>query len=156
MIKNAMQVQYAHLSNEQVDNKILKQVSDIIGVAVDEEKFEEVFQESSWPVKIIKILEITDKQEQYSLHYVEKIINALRNRIRIILSSDFKITDKLASSTATLVKASDQFLVGFGEDFNLNENISTKINIFTIEGDHFSVLENSKLIDILHEDHEKI
>lgn len=156
MIKNAIQVQYAHLSDEQVDNKILKQVSEILGVSVDEDKFEDVFQESSWPIKIIKILEVTDKQQQYSLQYVEKIINALRNRIRMFLSPDFKITDKLTISTATLVKASNQFLVGFGEDFNLNENISTKINIFTLEGDHFSVLENSKLTEILHDDHEKI
>lgn len=157
MINSAIKVQYAHLTDEQVDNKILKQVADILGVKAEGEKFDDIFQESSWPIKILKLSEITDKQQQYSVQYVEKIINALRNRIRIILSSDFKLTDVLTKSTATLVKAAfSQFSGGFGDDFNLKDNIQSNVSVFTLDGDHFSVLENAKLIEILHEDHDKI
>lgn len=156
MITNAIKLEYSHLTDDQVDNKILKYVADILGVAVNNEKFEEVFQETSWPMKIIKLQAITDKQNQYSLQYVEKIINALRNRTRLILSPDFKLQDLQTKSTATLVKATNQLFSGFDEDFNLKENVQSEINVIALEGDHFSVLENSKLIEILHADHDRI
>jgi len=68
------------------------------------------------------------------------------NRVKMLANSDKNTFGKLATTQVELVKPTEASSSDIDEDYELSKIVAQKMNIHVMEGDHSSVLSNSKLI----------
>lgn len=105
-----------------------------------------IFAENSWENQVKKFTKILKDEKIYSVDYGEKMLNALANRIEIGAKLDLKIFSVLQKTQIKLIRASENSLLDIEEDFGLGEFTKFPIEVEIVEGNHATILENSKIL----------
>jgi hypothetical protein len=113
----------------------------------------EIATKKTWEEKVEKIANFD--QKIYGKEYIRLVLTALSNRLKLIFRLENDFVSELDSSL-TLVRPSATTVTNIEENYNLQENFRQKVQINFLEGDHFSILENSELVDLLNQHHLKI
>jgi fatty acid synthase len=106
-----------------------------------------IFANPTLDLKLKSFMEFARDRSEYSADYGQKMMRGLFNRLKISLNADKISFEKLESSSMTLYKPSEMSLNQIDEDYGLSEFTEQKLVIKNIEGDHVSILSNSKLIE---------
>lgn len=111
-----------------------------------------VLNQPTWPEKVNKLAEFSQEAKVYTKEYLKLMLNALVNRIKLILNTDTKISS-ISNSTAILIRPTIASVSNISEDYELSENFKVKLDVLRLEGNHFSILENPILIETLNKHH---
>lgn len=113
----------------------------------------------SWQGKIQLIIKFlsTEIKSNYSQDYLENIIVAILNRLRVVISLNIE-NDELEAvigtklkSTITLIRPTQASFTDIIEDYGLHNYTDQPIAIHYIEGNHLSVLENTDLATTINQ-----
>jgi hypothetical protein len=107
----------------------------------------EIFANPTLDLKLKSFIEFARGRSAYSADYGQKIMRGLFNRLKVSLNADKISFGKLENSSMTFFKPSEMSLNQIDDDYGLSELIKHKLIIKNIEGDHVSILSNSKLIE---------
>ncbi|GAB0094756.1 Fatty acid synthase [Sergentomyia squamirostris] len=104
----------------------------------------------NWDERINKLIELGKHQHVYSEEYLRKMADALYMRIRVTLDTD---TDNIVplKCPITLVRPVEVSIVDIDEDYELSKYTTGPVDLKFIEGNHISMLENSKLPQIIND-----
>ena len=106
---------------------------------------------TTWESRINKLIELSKNQKLYSDNYIREMSNALFNRIKIILNIDLKSFKPLNNTPISFVRPLQASIIDIDEDYGLSKYSKQKINLKFVEGNHMSMLDNSKLTDFINE-----
>lgn len=104
----------------------------------------------TWDVKIEKLIEFTAKQNIYSNNYIRDITNALIIRTKLLIDLDVDAFKTLQSTPLTLIRPTEASVIEIDEDYALLNYCQQKINLQFVDGNHITVLDNFKLIEIIN------
>lgn len=104
----------------------------------------------TWESRVEKLLEMATDQHLYSTNYLRTMANSLFYRIKMVLNykSD---SNQILKSPITLVRPTDISIVDVDEDYGVQKLTSGTFNVKYVEGNHLTMLENSKLIHIIND-----
>lgn len=106
-----------------------------------------------WQSKIQLIIKFlsTEIKSTYSQEYMENIIVAILNRLRVVIGLNLE-NDELEAvigtklkSTITLLRPTQASFTDIVDDYGLHNYTEQPITVQYIEGNHLSVLENTEL-----------
>jgi fatty acid synthase len=143
---------YKIQTDEAIQNSILAHIIDIVFSSSDKKILQEVFAQTTLDERVQKIVNFSDSQHIYGSKFIKLMVIALVNRVKIILNRDVKISS-ITKSTATLIRAKTATISNISEDYGLNSNFKQKINVTHLDGNHFTLLENPLLLEILNKIH---
>jgi fatty acid synthase, animal type len=104
----------------------------------------------TWEERVDRVLELTTDQYVYSNEYLKIMANCLFLRIKMVL--DYKIDFKDTIRTPiTLIRPNEISIVEVEEDYGLKKLTSGDVNVKFVDGNHFSMLENPKLVQIIND-----
>ena len=106
---------------------------------------------TTWESRINKLIELSKNQKLYSDNYIREMSNALFNRIKKILNIDLKSFKPLNNTPISFVRPLQASIIDIDEDYGLSKYSKQKINLKFVEGNHMSMLDNSKLTDFINE-----
>lgn len=127
-------------------------LSGIVRTVFPEENIDikEIMKNPTWESRIEKLLDLLADQHLYSTDYLRKMANCLFQRIKMVI--DYKSDSKyLLRSPITLVRPTEISIVDVEEDYDLHKLTNGTTNVKYVEGNHFTMLENPKLIQIINE-----
>jgi fatty acid synthase, animal type len=105
---------------------------------------------STWQSRVEKIVQLTKERSVLSEKCVRQLINSVFNRINISLDIDLeKITP--IKSPITLIRPTEVSVIKIDEDYGLRKCTEGRVSLKVIEGNHMTMLENPKLIEIINE-----
>lgn len=143
------QMPTAH-SDEAVQNVL---ISGIMRTVYPEEKID-VMQimanNPTWDMRVEKVIEMATDQYLYSTDYLRTMANCLFKRIKMVLDYKSDPSRKLRSPV-TLVRPTEISIVDVDEDYGVNKLTSGTTNVRFIEGNHLTMLDNAKLVQIINE-----
>ncbi|CAO1403431.1 unnamed protein product [Diamesa serratosioi] len=137
-------------TEEELQNYLL---STIINIAFPEECdfiTKNVITNSTWDAKIDKLIEFTSAQNLYSSNYMKNITNALMNRTKMMINLDVDAFKPLKSTPLSLIRPNQASVTEIDEDYGLQKLCKQKINLQFIDGNHSTVLDNVRLIEIIN------
>lgn len=135
-----------------IQNSVIIYIFSNVFGTVDDNFVNKVSSLGTWNEKVDLILEFTNMQKQYGKEYLRSILNALVNRVKIIMTTDVKISS-LKSTLATLVRPTIASVKNISENYDLDVNFKEKVDVMYLEGNHFSLLENPLLLETLNNVH---
>ncbi|KAL7037047.1 hypothetical protein ACKWTF_009050 [Chironomus riparius] len=104
----------------------------------------------TWEDRVDRLMEMAKDQYIYSTDYLRLMANCLFQRIKMVLN--YKHDPKnMMKSPVTLIRPTEISIVDVEEDYGLHKITNGIISIKYIEGNHFSMLENPKLVQIINE-----
>lgn len=104
----------------------------------------------SFDVKIDKLIEFTSKQNLYSSNFVKNILKALFNRTKMLITLDVDAFEILQFTPLSLIRPTEASVIEIDEDYALQKYCPQKINLQFVDGNHFTVLDNLKLSEIIN------
>lgn len=104
----------------------------------------------TWESRLEKLLELSSDQYLYSTEYLRKMANCLFQRIKMVINYKFESCTMLRSPI-TLVRPTEISIVDVEEDYGIHKLTSGTTSVKYVEGNHFTMLDNSKLIQILND-----
>lgn len=110
-----------------------------------------VLSKPTWDARIDKLIEFTTEHKLYSDSYTRSILNALVNRIKLIINLDIELFKPLKHTLITLIRPTEASVFNIDEDYGLNNLSDHKINIKFVEGNHITMLENPKLTALIND-----
>ena len=114
------------------------------------EVLKKVLSVSTWSKRVEKLIEISKPKNIYSDEYGVMILNALLNRIKLVvefIEDDFPVLD----SPATLIRPSEFSVHNIDEDYGISAFFSEKIDLRILEGNHMTILDNQQLYELLND-----
>lgn len=107
----------------------------------------------SWHSKIQLIIEFVSAEIKatYSKDYLENIVVAILNRLKVVISLNIEndalgaVIDTKLKSSITLVRPTQASFTDIVEDYGLQRFTEQPIIVHYIEGGHLSILENIEL-----------
>lgn len=128
-------------------------LSGILRVVFPEEKVDvlTIMKENpTWEERVEKIIDLAKDQYLYTTDYLRVMANCLFYRIKMVLDfqSDFKDTIK---SSITLIRPTEISIVDVDEDYGLKKLTRGMVSVKYVDGNHLTMLENSKLVQIVNE-----
>lgn len=115
------------------------------------EILKEVLSIPVWEDRLMKLVELHQDQNLYSDHYTTNICSAIVCRIKICLTVDLDNIVQLKHTPITLIRPTEVSVIDIDEDYGLNRYSTQKINLKFVEGNHVTMLENTKLTQILND-----
>lgn len=129
-------------------------ISNVFSTISDNIKLE-IMRQSTWPAKTAMLMEHSIKQNMYGEIYLTTVINGVVNRM--LIASQVKPEEKnTLRSKATLIRASIAPFANITDDYDLGGFFTNELDLFFVEGDHSSILQNSVLFDFLNKIHSSI
>lgn len=109
-----------------------------------------VLDEKSWDDHIKKFIELYPGEIPYSEEYVTNMLNALVQRT--VIASNLSLDDypKIRKSSCILIRPTEQTVSDMEKDYGLSKYFTTVVNVKFLEGSHATVLDNSKLDDLIN------
>lgn len=105
---------------------------------------------STWELRLEKLLELAADQYVYSTDYLRTMANCLFQRIKMVI--DYQDNEhQIIKSPVTLVRPTEISIVDVDDDYGLHKLTCGTMNVKYIEGNHLTMLENPKLIQIINE-----
>lgn len=105
---------------------------------------------STWEGRLEKLLELAADQYVYSTNYLRTMANCLFQRIKMVIDYQDD-THQIIKSPVTLVRPTEISIVDVDDDYGLHKLTCGTMNVKYIEGNHLTMLENPKLIQIINE-----
>lgn len=137
-------------SDEAVQNVL---ISGIMRTVFPEEKID-VMQimanNPTWEQRIDKVLELAMDQYLYSTDYLRTMAYCLFQRIKMVINYKTELNHKL-KSPITLVRPTEISIVDVDEDYGVHKLTKGTTNVKYVEGNHLTMLESSKLVQIINE-----
>jgi fatty acid synthase, animal type len=103
----------------------------------------------TWELRVEKVLEMATDQYLYSTDYLRTMANCLFQRLKMVIN--YKPTNKMIKSPITLIRPTEISIVDVEEDYGIQKLTRGNTNVKYVEGNHLTMLENSKLIQIINE-----
>lgn len=129
-------------------------IASIIRLIFPDEQSDDLYQRISaiptWELKIEKLVELSKEQNLYSEDYVRKMTYGLYNRVKITMEVNTEDV-KPIKSPITLVRPTEVSVVDIDEDYELYKWTEGGVNLKFIEGNHITILDNPKLVQIINE-----
>lgn len=126
----------------------------LIDIAYPEKKNEvlaRVLLEDGTFKRYIKFLEITNESQIYSPAFIHRTFTSTVNRMKILqnLGRSERVVKAFNATSVSLIKPSIATVQHLNEFYGLRAFTSSNIQVYTVEGNHSSMLENPKLLEIL-------
>jgi fatty acid synthase len=104
----------------------------------------------TWDGRVESIIELCSDQYLYTTEYLRTMANCLFHRIKMVLDykQDFKTVIK---THITLIRPSEISIVDVDEDYGLKKLTNGGTSVRFIDGNHLTMLENEKLVQIINE-----
>lgn len=104
----------------------------------------------TWDEKLNNFIGVI-RNDDYSHEYLRTIGRGMFNRFKFVLKSDTdaEIHSKIQSNIK-LYKPSIALVAGIQDDYQLPKYTNGKVEIEYLDGNHFTILENAELINILN------
>lgn len=136
---------------EWVQNAVLVNIlSNILREIVDDEFILEVLKQQTWAEKTNMLADYPKFKNLYGKEYSNAVMNALAYRVWIILTGDTTITS-LSNTSALLVRPNTASVTNISENYDLDVNFKKGlVEVNYLDGDHFSILENPKLMETVN------
>jgi len=106
----------------------------------------QVLFKSSWNDRLDKFIEMASELSNYNVEFGRKMMTTMYNRVKMLANSEKNTFAKLGTTRVELVKPTEAATSDIDEDYELSKIVQQKISIHVMEGDHSSMLTNSKLI----------
>lgn len=110
-----------------------------------------VLSKPTWDARLDKLTEFTKEHKLYSDLYLRNILNALVNRIKLVLNLNIELFKPLKRTFITLIRPTEASVIDIDEDYGINKLSGHKINIKFVEGNHITMLENHKLTALIND-----
>lgn len=110
-----------------------------------------VLSKPTWHSRLDKLVEFTKDLNLYSDVYLRSILNALVNRIKLVLNLNIESFKPLKHTLITLIRPTEASVIDIDEDYGTNKLSDHKINIHFVEGNHITMLDNHKLTGLINE-----
>jgi fatty acid synthase, animal type len=104
----------------------------------------------TWEARVEKVLEMATDQYLYSQDYLRAMANCLFQRIKMVISYKSE-ANQVLKSPITLVRPTEISIVDVEDDYGIQKLTSGNTSVKYVEGNHLTMLENSKLIQIINE-----
>lgn len=127
-------------------------ISGIIRTIFPEESIDvmQIMKNPTWESRIESLLELATDQYLYSTDYLRRMANCLFQRIKMVV--DYKVESSyVLRSPITLVRPTEISIVDVEEDYGVHKLTNGTTNVKYVEGNHLTMLENSKLVQIINE-----
>lgn len=137
-------------SDEGVQNVL---ISGIMRTVFPEEKIDvmQIMKNNpTWESRIEKVIEMGTDQYLYSTDYLRTMANCLFQRIKMVIDYNTDPNHRL-KSPITLVRPTEISIVDVDDDYGIKKLTTGTTNVKFVEGNHLTMLENSKLIQIINE-----
>lgn len=98
----------------------------------------------------------TEIKTSYSMGYLRKLIEAILNRLKVVISLNVEgdeiaaVMDQKLKSAITLIRPTQASFTDIIEDYGLDRYSEQAVTIKYVDGNHFTVLENTELTDIIN------
>lgn len=112
--------------------------------------FRAVLNEKTWDYQVKKFVELYPGEKLYSEQYANKILNASVNRIMITLKMSLKEFPQIQNISATLIRTTEPTVSNIEKNYGLTDFIKNIVDVIYLEGNHETVLNNPKLIEIIN------
>lgn len=92
----------------------------------------------------------------YSIEYLKKIITAILNRLKVVVSLNVEgdeintVMDKKLKSEITLIRPTQVSFADIAEDYDLHKYTEKDVTIKYVDGNHLTVLENNELANLIN------
>lgn len=104
----------------------------------------------TWEARVEKVIEMATEQYLYSNDYLRTMANCLFQRIKMVI--DYKNeANQTLKSPITLVRPTEISIVDVEEDYGIHKLTNGTTSVKYVEGNHLTMLENPKLIQIINE-----
>lgn len=110
-----------------------------------------VLSKPTWDSRLDKLTEFTKEHNLYSDLYLRSILNALVNRIKLVLNLNIESFKPLKHTLITLIRPTEASVIDIDEDYGTNKLSEHKINMKFVEGNHITMLENHKLTGLIND-----
>lgn len=110
-----------------------------------------VLTKPTWDSRLDKLTEFTKEHNLYSDLYLRSILNALVNRIKLVLNLNIDSFKPLKHTIITLIRPTEASVIDIDEDYGSNKLSDHKINIKFVEGNHITMLDNHKLTVLIND-----
>lgn len=115
-----------------------------------EDLFAKILELPHWLDRVNKLIEMSQQQHVYSEPFLRKSADALYKRLKALMGWTNSDTKKI-NAPITLVRPTEVSVVDIEEDYGLSNHTSGSVSLKFIEGNHISMLENTKLAQIINE-----
>lgn len=151
-IKTLALEHYKVHTDEAIQDSVVAHIFSNVFANLDDDVIRDVFSQTNWIEKSKKVVEFANMKGMYGKDYMMLMLNALVNRVKIILNTDIKISS-ITNSKATLLRPTVASVTTIAENYDLNLNFKQDIEVKYFEGNHFTILENPKLLQTINEIH---
>lgn len=104
----------------------------------------------TWESRVEKVIELASDQYLYSTDYLRTMSNCLFQRIKMVI--DYKVDpSRVLKSPVTLVRPTEISIVDVDADYGVHKLTSGTTSVKFVEGNHLTMLENPKLIQIIND-----
>lgn len=112
--------------------------------------FDLVKEYPTWKQQLDKVYEMAKEQAIYSREYLDKMSNVLYRRLLMALNHDTENVTPIKSSVI-LIRPTDLSTENIEEDYGMSKYTTGTVTLKYIEGNHMTILEHPKLIQIINE-----
>lgn len=141
------------IDDECIRNSVLTHIINNVVKDVSEDFGPKVLKQQKWSDKTSMIANVLNFTSSHDPEESTAVMNALVNRIKMIICTQNIITS-LKTTSSTLIKPSTPSTTSVSENYAIDENFKKKPSVEYLDGDHFTILENPKLIQIMNRLHE--
>lgn len=148
-----------------LENILIMTIFDKLCPLVKSDVFQsQLAQKTSWLSKVDLLLDLlpNDVKSTYSDIYLKKILLAILNRVKAVYkygnnvdvennNNNNIISSVKLKSKIILVRPSLASFKGIADDYELSNIAENPVIVRTVEGDHFKVLENEEITNIINE-----
>lgn len=140
---------YVFDDEEKLQNYLLSTIIALVFPEDSDYITKNVISKPTWDVKIDKLIEFTSKQNIFSNNHMKNITNALIIRTKLLIDLDVDAF-KTLSTPLSLIRPTEASVIEIDEDYGLQNYCQQKINLQFVDGNHITVLDNLKLIEIIN------
>jgi fatty acid synthase, animal type len=140
----------SNFTHEQVESLVMTNAVKIFFGQKSLEKLKIVFAEATWKDRVEKLLELSNNLQPYSDQFVRIMLNGFLNRTKIAIQLDVEKFQKLSKTPITLVRPLESSIQNVEDDYGLRLQTEKHFELMFIEGNHSTILENPKLVEILN------
>lgn len=140
------------IDDECIRNSVLAHIINNVVKDASEDFGPNFFKEPKWSVKTAMLANVLNFTRKHAKDESTAVMNALVNRIKMIICTQNIITS-LNTTTSTLIKPSTPSATSISENYAIDENFKKKPSVEYLDGDHLTILENPKLIEVMNRLH---
>jgi fatty acid synthase, animal type len=137
-------------SEKTIQFAVISGVAKILMPDEFENTIQKVFAHDTPEIQLETFIKIAESRNKYSADYGKKMLKGLMKRVKMCLEIDSISFGVCYSTSMTLITPTEVTVKDIDEDYGLSRYCSGIVNVTEVEGNHSSILKNSKLIELLN------